>query len=58
MMKKEEVHTFTQEKVAPILHKFRMRLKKRMQEDLRKKVSKIWSEESSWKAHGKCQGES
>ena len=51
MMKKEEVHTFTQEKVAPILHKFRMRLKKRMQEDLRKKVSKIWSEENSWKAH-------
>ena len=45
MMTNEDEHTCAQDKVGPILHKFRLRLKKRMQEDLRLKFCKIWSEE-------------
>ena len=38
-MTNEDEHTCAQDKVGPILHKFRLRLKKRMQEDLRLKCS-------------------
>ena len=44
-MKKPEVHTCSAEKLTPLMHKFRLKLASRMQDDLDLSWTKIWNEE-------------
>ena len=44
-MKKPQVHTCSAEKLTPLMHKFRLKLASRMQDDLDLSWTKIWNEE-------------
>ena len=44
-MNKPEVHTCSSEKLTPLMHKFRLKLASRMQDDLDLSWTKIWNEE-------------
>ena len=44
-MKKPQVHTCSAEKLTPLMHKFRLKLASRMQDDLDLSWTKIWNKE-------------
>ena len=47
-MKKPQVHTCSAEKLTPLMHKFRLKLASRMQDDLDLSWTKIWNKRGNF----------